>query len=248
MSQSPAANISSGQKKQFYREELLIKYRPLVHSIARRFIRRMPAHITLEDLLSEGIIGLLDAVDKFDGTREYSFGSYAARRIRGAIIDFLREQDFLPRSVRRMANKIHSTVNQLWQLRGRAPTSIEIAQKLGISISNLDEVAQFLAVQHCDLTLSESTRQLIPIWKSVPKNEDFDSFRQFDHCDWNIIEQAIASLEINESKVINLYYFSCMPMHKIGSILHISESRISQIHKKAIQKLAVYLEYFIEQP
>lgn len=225
------------------REALILEYAPLVKYVAGRVAIGLPSNVEYDDLVSCGIFGLMDAIEKFDHLRGIKFETYAIARIRGAILDGLRSNDWVPRSVRQKAKELERTCLELENRLGRYATDQEVAEALHIS---MDEFYQLLSEVSCT-TLSS----LDEIW--LTRNPEDDSVRVLDLVEnessidpENQVEieelrealtKAIDALSERERMVITLYYYEGLTLKEIGEILSISESRVSQIHTKAIFRL-----------
>lgn len=225
------------------REVLILEYAPLVKYVAGRVAIGLPSNVEYDDLVSYGIFGLMDAIEKYDHLRGIKFETYAIARIRGAILDGLRSNDWVPRSVRQKAKELERTCLELENRLGRYATDQEVAEALHISI---DEFYQLLSEVSCT-TLSS----LDEIW--LTRNPEDDSVRVLDLVEnessinpENQVEieelrealtKAIDALSERERMVITLYYYEGLTLKEIGEILSISESRVSQIHTKAIFRL-----------
>ncbi|NLM37181.1 MAG: RNA polymerase sigma factor WhiG [Firmicutes bacterium] len=225
------------------REKLIEGYAPLVKYVAGRVAIGLPPNVEFDDLVSYGIFGLLDAIDKFDPDRGIKFETYAIARIRGAIMDGLRNNDWVPRSVRQKAKELEKVCNELENKLGRYATDQEICDSLSIS---LEEFHRLLNEISCT-TLSS----LDEMW--MTRNLDDDSVRVLDLIENEDSSDPEKLVEINELKaalaksiealsereklVITLYYYEGLTLKEIGQTLNISESRVSQIHTKAIFRL-----------
>ena len=225
------------------REEFILEYLPIVRGIAQRIWQRLPSHLDLEDLVSAGIMGLLDAMDKYDPARNTRFRTYAEFRIRGAILDELRAKDWLPRSIREKINHLLTAVKNLEQELGRTPTTEEIANELGISI----EQANWWVAKYANMSLV-SLEELINPYEAKVKEEDIE--------DWlaspissnpfeallakelrEIVLEELEKLPENEKQVLSLYYLENLNLKEIGEIMGVTESRVSQIHTQARLRL-----------
>jgi RNA polymerase sigma factor for flagellar operon FliA len=225
------------------REQLIVEYSPLVKYVAGRVAIGLPPNVEFDDLVSYGIFGLMDAIDKFDPERGIKFETYAIARIRGAIMDGLRTNDWVPRSVRQKAKDLEKVCTELENKLGRYATDQEISASLQIS---LEELYRMLNEVSCT-TLSS----LDEIW--LTKKPDDDSVRVLDLIEnedsldpeelveiselKRALAQAIDGLSEREKYVISLYYYEGLTLKEIGETLSISESRVSQIHTKAIFRL-----------
>lgn len=225
------------------REAIILKYAPLVKYVAGRVAIGLPSNVEFDDLVSFGVFGLMDAIEKFDLSRGIKFETYAIARIRGAILDGLRSNDWVPRSVRQKARELERVCAELENRLGRSATDQEISDAMGISIQDF---YQLLSEVSCT-TLSS----LDELWM-VHSNED-DSVRVLDLVKNKESEDPLHQVEIEEVKetlanaieslperermVIALYYYEGLTLKEIGEIMEISESRVSQIHTKAIFRL-----------
>lgn len=225
------------------REAIILRYAPLVKYVAGRVAIGLPANVEFDDLVSYGVFGLMDAIEKFELSRGIKFETYAIARIRGAILDGLRSNDWVPRSVRQKARELERTCANLENKLGRSATDQEISEALSLSVQ---EFYQLLSEVSCT-TLSS----LDELWL-VNSNED-DSVRVLDLIRNDDSEDPLNHVEIEEVKftlsgaidclperermVIALYYYEGLTLKEIGEIMEISESRVSQIHTKAIFRL-----------
>lgn len=225
------------------RERLLQEHLPEVRYIARRIHDRLPPHVPFDDLVHAGILGLIDAVDKYDPSRKVQLKSYARFRIRGAILDSLRQMDWSPRALRRQARRIEEAQQELSAKLGRAPGEAEIAGHLGM---NLTEYQQLLGdLRGLDLgSLQAGTSDESPEnpHVSVTAREEEDPFEQFSRVETRaFLAEAIEELDEKERQVLGLYYLEELTMKEVGLILDIGESRVSQIHTAAILRLRARL-------
>jgi len=225
------------------REAIILRYAPLVKYVAGRVAIGLPSNVEFDDLVSYGVFGLMDAIDKFDPSRGIKFETYAIARIRGAILDGLRSNDWVPRSVRQKARELERVCADLENKLGRSATDQEISEAMHVSLS---EFYDLLSEVSCT-TLSS----LDELWL-VNSNED-DSVRVLDLIRNDESEDPLHHVEIEEIKatltgaidclperermVIALYYYEGLTLKEIGEIMEISESRVSQIHTKAIFRL-----------
>jgi RNA polymerase sigma factor FliA len=225
------------------RDQLILAYSPLVKYVAGRMSSGLPAHIEEGDLVSYGLLGLIGALDRFDLSRNIKFETYAISRIKGSIIDELRALDWVPRSVRSWARKVEAAVTRLENELMRAPTDEETAAALGIDV---DEFQEILAQISCSSVVA-----LDEFWDSMVTGQDrvnlIDTIRDSEAPDpsrayriQNIKETlagAIQRLPEREKIVIGLYYYEGMTLKEIGEVLGVTESRVSQLHTKAILRL-----------
>lgn len=235
-------------KSQELREKIILEYAPLVKVVAGRLSMYLGYNVEYEDLVSYGIFGLIDAIDKFDYAKEVKFETYASLRIRGAILDQIRKMDWIPRTIRQKQKKIDVVIKQVEALKGRSATDEEIAEGLGISEEELTEWQSQMKITGL-VSLNEYLEQ----GGSEVPNEKGKVSSQF-HSPEDAIEQKelkrmlMESLEMlteKEKKVILLYYYEDLTLKEISHVLEVSESRVSQLHTKALQKMKVKLGDYI---
>lgn len=223
------------------REELILYYVHLVKYIAGRLYVSYNNTVEYDDLVSYGIFGLIDAIDKYEFNRGVKFETYAHLRIRGAIIDYLREIDWIPRSVRQKAKELEKAYIEVEMEKGSNAKDKDVAEKLGITESELQKRIQSLSTysvvsldeyldQHREITVDFSNESNVNPTSRI----EIEEFRKG-------LAEAIKALPEKEKKIITLYYFEELTYKEIGSILAISESRVSQLHTKAILKLKAKL-------
>ncbi len=225
------------------RERLVVAYAPLVKYVAGRMGTNLPAHVDEADLVSYGLTGLISAIERFDITREIKFETYAITRIRGAIIDELRTLDWVPRSVRARAREIERANQKLEAKLQRAPTDEEMAAELEISVSDFNDAL---------VQISTSTLvALDELWSSTDSGGDqvslLDTIADRAAPDPEMlvdqgelrdrIADAIAALPEREKLVIALYYYENLTLREVGEVLGVTESRVSQLHTKAVLRL-----------
>jgi|UniRef100_A0A7C5AMD9 RNA polymerase sigma factor for flagellar operon FliA len=236
-----------------WQEQMVMQYAPLIKYIASRLALRLPSHISLDDLISSGIIGLIDAIHKFDPKKNINFKTYAEFRIKGAILDELRSLDWIPRSVRKKSHLLEKAYAALEKDLGRPADAEEVSQALGME---LEEFYQLL-----DETKSISLVELEGVWKggrSTSESPDSDlpeilldenvrdpflalHFSELQ----DVMVKAIDALPDKEKLLISLYYYEELTMKEIGQIMGYTESRISQLHTQAMIRLRSKLrEYF----
>ena len=227
------------------REELIIHYAPLVKYVAGRVAVGMPAHVDHADLVSYGIFGLMDAIDRFEPARGFKFETYAVSRIRGAIIDELRSIDWVPRSVRTKARKLETAMQLLEADLKRTPTDEELAAELGwsleelqdtlarISLTSIAALDEVLDVGDGDRITLVDTLQDLSV--SLPEEtlDDAETKR--------LLRATLTRLTEREQTVVGLYYFEGMTLAQIGEVLGVTESRVCQIHTKAVLSLRTKL-------
>jgi len=236
------------------RDRLISQYAPLVKTIAGRMALRLPQHISQDDLKSSGLMGLLDAIDKYDAGKGVEFKSYAEFRIRGAMIDELRSMDWVPRSVRRNAKKLSEAYSRVENREMRPAKDEEVAAELELSVEEfyrlLDE-SKGISVIHEYEALGHSSR-------GVSQGDDDDrihilgiditpleSLNRSEAV--RIIAESIDRLPKNERTVVSLYYYEELTMKEIGDIMGYTESRVSQLHTKAVLRLRNGLKEYFER-
>ena len=228
------------------RDRLILTYAPLVKFVAGRLGSGLPAHVDESDLVSYGLLGLIGAIERFDPTREIKFETYAIARIRGAIIDELRALDWVPRSVRSRAREIERAMAELERRLHRAPTDEEIAVKLGITVEDLEgsliEISRSSIAALDELwTVSAGGDQiaLIDTIEDTQGPEPQSALAQAEMRE--ALGEAIARLPEREKLVVTLYYYEELTLREIGEVLGVTESRVSQLHTKAILRLKARL-------
>jgi RNA polymerase sigma factor for flagellar operon FliA len=225
------------------RERLVLAYSPLVKYVAGRMGANLPPHIDEADLISYGLVGLVSAIERFDPAREIKFETYAITRIKGAIIDELRAMDWVPRSVRTRARQIERANAKLENRLQRAPTDKELAAELELSSEELQE--SLLTISHSSLaaldemwTVSDSSGDQVSLLDTLEDPGAPDPARAVDLGDLkDRMAEAIARLPEREKLVIGLYYYENLTLREIGEVLGVTESRVSQLHTKAVLRL-----------
>jgi RNA polymerase sigma factor for flagellar operon FliA len=228
------------------RERILMDQLPQVRYIARRIHERLPRHVPFEDLVHAGVVGLIDALNKFDLSKQVQFSSYAKFRIRGAILDSLRELDWSPRELRRKGRLVDSTYSDLSGKLGRAPTENEIAKEMGLDLSQLQSLlAELDGLELGSLRVEYSSdRKEEDLTDSIPsKPEDTPFFQCLRSEMKQLLTEAISELPEKEQRVLALYYYEELTMKEVGAALGIGESRVSQIHSLAMLRLRARLNF-----
>lgn len=233
-------------REEKYRQELIIEYLPLVKQIARRMSLGLPGHIEIEDLVSWGIFGLLDALDKYRPEKGSQFKGYASMRIKGSILDELRRISWLPRSLIHNIKKVEEGYRQVENTMGREATSAEVAEHMGVSSTFVDKVLaqtnhiSVLSLEGLLFTQEEEQgRTLIDTLSSDEGSPD----KTLDEKErLNALKQGLEGLPEKEKLVLSLYYYEELTMKEVGKVLDLTESRVSQIHSRAIMRLRKYLE------
>ncbi|MFH1674198.1 MAG: FliA/WhiG family RNA polymerase sigma factor [Pseudomonadota bacterium] len=233
------------------RESLIIQYAPFVKYIAGKMAMKVPPNISLDELISAGTLGLVDAVNKFDPGRDIQFKTYAEFRIKGAILDELRGMDQFSRSIRKKIHSIEDAISATDAKLGRPAEDSEIAREMGVgleeyyelladvqgySILSLDE---FIKTGSNNTESQESYKNQIKGNKTPAHHVDRMELRK-------VIANALKTLTSKEQMVISLYYYDELTLKEIGSVMDLTESRISQIHTKAIIKLKIRLKSYYE--
>jgi len=233
-------------KDRAVRDRLIVTYAPLVKYVAGRLGSGLPAHVEEADLVSYGLLGLIGAIDRYDPERDIKFETYAIARIRGAILDELRALDWVPRSVRARAREIERAIATLEAKLGRAPTDEEIAERVGISTEELEEsltdIGRSSIAALDELWTSSSEGDQVSLLDTI---EDTTAARPAEALDETELREtladAISHLPEREKVVITLYYFEELTLREIGEVLGVTESRISQLHTKAVLRLKARL-------
>jgi RNA polymerase sigma factor FliA len=230
------------------RERLVVAYSPLVKYVAGRMGSGLPAHVEEADLISYGLIGLISAIERFDLDREIKFETYAITRIKGAIIDELRSLDWVPRSVRAKAREIERANAKLENRLQRAPTDEEMAEELGITVEefqdSLLQISNSTVVALDELwTVSDSSGDQVSLLDTLQDPDAPDPAQVLDATEVkDRLADAIARLPEREKLVIALYYYENLTLREIGEVLGVTESRISQLHTKAVLRLKSRLQ------
>ncbi|MDG2048619.1 MAG: FliA/WhiG family RNA polymerase sigma factor [Myxococcota bacterium] len=225
------------------KEEIVLEHTSLIKYIVNRIAVRLPSHIDLDDLYSTGVIGLIDAIDKYDPEKNCKFKTYAEFRIKGAILDQLRSLDWVPRSVRQKSRKLEHAYGEIEQRLGRAATDDEVADSLGLEIDKfhtmLNQVRGISMVNLEEVRGTNSdgdrTGTFADIIEDVHSENPFASLKLLETK--NVISDTIGVLPEKERLVVSLYYYEDLNMKEIGGILGITESRVCQIHTKAVMRL-----------
>ncbi len=225
------------------RDRVVLEHLPLVKAIAVRVHENLPVHVDLDDLVHAGILGLFDAANKYDPEKQVVFSSYAKHRIKGAILDSLRQLDWASRDLRRRHKQVEAATRDLSSTLQRAPTEAEVAEKLGVDVERWRQMmldlrsvglisASSRATDHEDLPA--------PDFPSKPETQP-DTICAREQLR-SVLGNAMKTLPERYQRVVGLYYTSEMTMKEIGGVLGINESRVSQIHKSALEKMAVVLQ------
>ncbi len=209
------------------RNRLVLQYAPLVKYVAGRLRTRMPDSVEQDDLVSDGVLGLMDAIERFEPARGLSFQTFAVPRIRGAIIDGMRSMDFVPRSVRDKLRLVHRAQVTLEERLGRVPEDTEVAREVGIPVQQLRDLSRQANSNHANL-------------------DDFDLADELSSAADHQVEQGdtnaslmrvVDQLAERDQVIIALYYFEGLTLAEIGQVLGVTESRVSQVHRRATATL-----------
>lgn len=232
------------------KNELIKEYSRLIKFVAQKIAVRLPSNIDIDDLISAGSIGLMDAIDKWDPARDNKFKTYAEFRIRGAILDELRSQDWMPRSVRDKSKALEKTIVALEIELGRSPTDEEISAKLNMPIEEFhDLINQVRPVSLLSIddqpTFSDSDRKsIVNLLEGAKTNSPFNQLNVKLVKD--VVAKAIEELPERQRLVLSLYYFEDLNLKEIGQVLRVTESRVSQLHAQAIIRLKAKLAIAID--
>ena len=234
------------------REEVIIRYSPMIKYVANRIAMRLPPHIEVDDLISVGVLGLMDAISKYDSSRGAKFKTYAEFRVRGAILDELRAMDWVPRSIRQKASSVDKVVQSLQVKLSRSPEDEEVAKEMGISLeqfhTTLNETKSIPVFSLDDLGIAKDSGEQQSLLDCLAGKADADPQTQIRLIELKeIIAKAIDTLPEKERLMVSLYYYEELTMKEIGAVLEITESRVSQIHSKAVYRLRTKLKAIIAE-
>jgi RNA polymerase sigma factor FliA len=230
------------ERTQELRDRLILQYAPLVKYVAGRLGAGLPQSVEQSDLVQGGIFGLVDAIERFEPEREIKFETYAIPRIRGAILDGLRAMDWVPRSVRLKARQVDQAQGQLESELGRAPSDAEVAERLGVELGELQDMLRqisFVSVMALDEESGDEegggSRSLAD---SLADSQSLDPMAEVEGKETvEILGRSIDQLPERERFVVRLYYYEGLTLAQIGGILGVTESRVCQIHTKAVRTL-----------
>lgn len=223
------------------KDKLITEYAPLIKFIAQKIAVRLPSNIELDDLISAGVIGLMDAIDKWDPSRDNKFKTYAEFRIRGAILDELRAQDWVPRSIRDKAKLLDKTVQNLESDLGRTATEDEIAKAMNISMDEFHDLlnqvrpVSLLSIDEAQSFSNVDKKSILNILEGTKLNNPYVQLNIKTVKD--VVTQAIEELPERQRLVLSLYYYEDLNLKEIGKVLRVTESRVSQLHAQAVSRL-----------
>lgn len=228
------------------REDQLMEYLPLVKYIAGRIAIGLPKSVELDDLINAGVVGLIEAYNNFDASKGVKFESYASMRIRGAIIDELRAVDWAPRSTRAKSREMERSIASLENKLGRSPSEEEIAEDLDVSLGDLYKLLEDLSsttlLSLDELTYGSDDDKPVPLIDTLKSAERSDALSDLEREEMrNLLVDSIEYLSEQERLVIALYYYEELTLKEIGQVMELSESRVSQIHTKAVLSLRAKL-------
>jgi RNA polymerase sigma factor FliA len=237
--------ITNPQKNKIVQE-----YAPLVKFIAQKIAMRLPANIEIDDLWSAGVIGLMDAIDKYDPSRDNKFKTYAEFRIRGAILDELRSQDWIPRSMREKAKGIERAFQRLEQKLGRPASEEEAAREMQMSLEDFQEALNqcksitLLSIDEAGTFANGDKKSLLGVLQSSRESNPLNQLAGAELRDQ--VAKAIEELPEKQRIVLSLYYYEDLNLKEIGQVLDVTESRVSQLHTQAVLRLRAKLAEMIQ--
>jgi len=247
------ARDGDGEIPAALKEQIVIEHGPLIRYIVNRIAVRLPSHIDLDDLHNTGVIGLMDAIEKYDPDKNCKFKTYAEFRIKGAILDQLRSLDWVPRSVRQKSRRLERAYGEVEQRLGRQATDEEVADSLGLQIEKFHELLNqvrgisLINLEEIRGTNSDGDRSgtYADIIADVTSENPFATLKTVETK--HVVADTIGTLPEKERLVISLYYYEDLNMKEIGNILGITESRVCQIHTKAVLRLRQKLKGQVDQ-
>jgi len=225
------------------KQQIVLEHTPLIRYIVNRIAARLPAHVDVEDLHNTGVIGLMDAIEKFDPNRDCKFKTYAEFRVNGAILDQLRSLDWVPRSVRQKGRLIENAYKEVEHRLGRAATEDEVAEALGVELGDLHALANdanrfsMIRIDHARSADDTDGQYSYDTFEDPGSQNPFDAVEARQ--DGESLAECIAHLPEREKLVITLYYYEDLSMKEIGSVLGITESRVCQIHAKSVAHIRI---------
>ncbi len=230
------------QEDQQARDDLIVQYTPLVKHVVGKICKKMPPNVEFDDLVGYGILGLIDAIGKFDHHRGIKFKTYAIPRVRGAVLDELRARDWIPRSIRRKARRVQNAIRDLQESYGRSVSKEEIAEHMGMTLSELKdllvEISGTSLLSLDEMWSVDGDEDEVALQEVIEGEEKYEPDVILDKEEIKqLLFDAIKELPENERIVITLYYYEDLTLREIGEVLKVTESRVSQIHSKAVLTL-----------
>lgn len=239
---APATGSVGGKGEKGALEE----YLPLVKYIAGRLAIGLPRSVEMDDLINAGVVGLIEAYHNFDVEKNVKFETYASLRIRGSILDELRGMDWVPRSTRARSREIERAIGRLENQLGRSPTETELAQGLGVELAEyyamIDDVSSTALLSLDDMTHGEDDDKPVPLVDTLRSHESTTALTRLEAEELrDLLADSLGQLTEQERLVVALYYYEELTLKEIGQVLELSESRVSQLHTKAVLSLRVKL-------
>ena len=224
-------------------EDLLREHLPMVRFLALRIRERLPQQVEMEDLISAGIVGLMDALQKFDPNKKVQFRTYAQFRVRGAMLDSLRALDWGPRDLRRKGRAVEEAIRSLSATMGKAPTESEVAKEMGLDLNTYQQLlGELSGLELSSLNATPSEEAGTEAMAMIPAGPEDDPFLQCQSSEMRrLLAEAIAELPERERMVLTLYYYEELTMREVGATMGVVESRVSQLHSSAMARLRVAL-------
>ena len=237
-----ASSVSTRKPSREQRDQIVLENLSLVKAIAIRVHENLPVHVDLDDLIHSGVLGLFDAVDKYDSEKNVAFHSYAKHRIKGAILDSLRQMDWASRDLRKRQKQADVITRDLTASLGRAPSDQEVAEKLGLDVDRWRRVQMEIRTVGLVSTTPQSPDDYDRA-QEFPSAPDSQPDRMCEHRQLQgTLARAMVALPERYQKVVVLYYTNQMTMREIGDAMGVNESRISQIHKAALKRMQTVLQ------
>jgi RNA polymerase sigma factor FliA len=224
-------------------EEVLREHLPMVRFLALRIRERLPQQVEMEDLMSAGIVGLMDALQKFDASKKVQFRTYAQFRVRGAMLDSLRALDWGPRDLRRKGRAVEEAIRSLSTKLGKAPTESEVAKQMGLDLNTYQQLlGELSGLDLGSLNAVPADDGGVEALALIPAGPEDDPFLQCSNNEMRrLLADAIAELPERERMVLTLYYYEELTMREVGATMGVVESRVSQLHSSAMARLRVAL-------
>jgi RNA polymerase sigma factor FliA len=240
----PVQSVSPRKKKisQAVRDQIVLDHLSLVKAIAIRVHENLPVHVELDDLVHAGVLGLFDAVTKYDSCKNVAFSAYAKHRIKGAILDSLRQLDWASRDLRRRQKQVDAATRSLSMKLERTPTEAEVAAEMGVTVERWREMAVDLRTVGL-VSPTAANEQETDRTEEFPADPGMEPDRICGRRELHsTLARAMETLPTRYQRVVSLYYTREMTMKEIGDMMGVNESRVSQIHKTALKKMAVVLQ------